>query len=77
VPVAITVPRAEVSGCGGLSRSDHVGGCANGTALKVSTPEVEEPITVAAGAGAAMVTVSSEALFAGAARARGKKKEKD
>ena len=63
-----------MSGCGGLSRSDPVGCCANGIPLKVSTPEAEEPITVAAWA--AMVTVGPEALFAGAARARGKKQKR-
>ncbi len=49
VPVAVTVPRGAVRGCGGFRRRERVGGFAKGIPLKDSTEVPVEPIMVAAG----------------------------
>jgi hypothetical protein len=46
-PVAITVPKLDVIGCGGCRRRGPTGGCAYGIPLKESIPAKLDPTTVA------------------------------
>jgi hypothetical protein len=69
-PVAITVPKLDVIGCGGFRRRGPTGGCAYGIPLKESIPAKLDPTTVAYWRS----TVGANCCFAevGAAIARGK-----
>lgn len=44
--VAVMVPKVDVIVCGGLRRSEPVGGSAKGMPLNESTPDEDEPTTV-------------------------------
>ena len=46
VPVAVSVPKELVRGCGGFNRRSPIGGVAKGMPLKESTPSSVEPMTV-------------------------------